>query len=92
MIWTQIPGNNNNNNNNNKHNFNWATTNPNTPKYLRVSVKNMAVSSVRGSGVKVLYGSQISCNETADDMDWLFVKKLMIYIGRVVFAIQLDFF
>eukprot|EP00435_Cladocopium_sp_Y103_P058892 s895_g20.t2 len=34
------------------------------------------------SGVKVLYGTQISCNETADDTDWLFVKELMIYIGR----------
>lgn len=34
------------------------------------------------SGVKVLYGTQISCNETADDTDWLFVKELMLYIGR----------
>lgn len=33
-------------------------------------------------GAKVLYGTQISCNETADDTDWLFVKELMIYIGR----------
>lgn len=34
------------------------------------------------SNIKVLYGTQISCNETADDTDWLFVKELMIYIGR----------
>ncbi|OLQ00913.1 hypothetical protein AK812_SmicGene16387 [Symbiodinium microadriaticum] len=32
--------------------------------------------------VKVLYGTLISCNETADDMDWLYVKELMMFIGR----------
>jgi len=37
---------------------------------------------VRGSNVKVLYGTQISCNETADDMDWLYVKELMVFIGQ----------
>jgi ribosome modulation factor len=51
-----------------------------------------AVSSVPGSGVKVLYGTQISCNETADDTDWLFVKELMIYIGRAVSATQVELF
>ena len=30
----------------------------------------------------MLYGTQISCNETADDTDWLFVKELMMYVGR----------
>jgi len=37
---------------------------------------------VRRQNVKVLYGTLISCNETADDMDWLYVKELMMFIGR----------
>ena len=45
--------------------------------------KFLLIRAVQGSGVKVLYGTQISCNETADDTDWLFVKELMLYIGWV---------
>ncbi|CAJ1374221.1 unnamed protein product [Effrenium voratum] len=36
----------------------------------------------RGNNVKVLYGTQISCNETADDLDWIYIKELMFFIGR----------
>jgi len=33
------------------------------------------------NNVKVLFGTQITCNETADDADWAYVRELMAYIG-----------
>jgi len=34
------------------------------------------------NNAKVLFGTQIGCNETDDDHDWMYVKQLMAYIGR----------
>eukprot|EP00931_Biecheleriopsis_adriatica_P076586 TRINITY_DN5027_c0_g1_i1.p1 TRINITY_DN5027_c0_g1~~TRINITY_DN5027_c0_g1_i1.p1 ORF type:complete len:547 (+),score=89.24 TRINITY_DN5027_c0_g1_i1:45-1643(+) len=33
------------------------------------------------NNVKILFGTQITCNETADDNDWSYVRELMLYIG-----------
>jgi hypothetical protein len=34
------------------------------------------------NNVKVLFGTQVTCNQTDDDYDWVLVKDLMTFVGR----------
>ncbi|CAJ1389325.1 unnamed protein product [Effrenium voratum] len=48
----------------------------------RLTVWKELKNFIQRNNVKVLYGTQISCNETADDLDWIYIKELMFFIGR----------
>ncbi|CAE7511582.1 CARNS1 [Symbiodinium sp. CCMP2592] len=50
-------------------------------KYDRKAIWFALREYIWENNIKVLFGTLISCNETADDADWAYVKELMGYIG-----------
>eukprot|EP00439_Symbiodinium_sp_Y106_P064202 s321_g10.t1 len=50
-------------------------------KYDRKAIWFTLREYIWENNIKVLFGTLISCNETADDADWAYVKELMGYIG-----------
>jgi len=51
------------------------------PEEQRAKAWEHLVKFVRSNGIKVLIGTQITCNETDDDRDWRYVLELMRTIG-----------
>ncbi|CAE7755535.1 CARNS1, partial [Symbiodinium pilosum] len=52
------------------------------PDGSREEAWEQLLDAVKSNGVKVLVGTQITCDEQDDDRDWRLVKELLQKLGR----------